>query len=199
MQKEKKVFLLLFICFGFWLSSQCQRYLADLDSSLLYIKDSVRPFLKRFENIQFSGYIQPQFQLADSEGAKSYAGGDFSSFSKSRFMLRRARIKADYLLKTADNYPKALFTFQVDATERGVNVRDMFIRFYETKGHNFSLTAGVFARPFGFEVNLSSAYRETPERGRMSQILMPTERDLGAMLTYDSQKTGHKSPLKFDI
>lgn len=58
---------------------------------------------------------------------------------------------------------------------------------------------GLFARPFGYEVNLSSSYRETPERGRMSQILMPTERDLGAMLSYESQKPGHKSPLKFDI
>jgi hypothetical protein len=172
-----------------------QRYLSDLDSSLLYLKDTVRPFLKRFENLQFSGYIQPQFQLADTEGAKSYNGGDFSAFSKSRFMLRRARVKLDYLLTTSDRYPRALFTFQVDATERGANVRDMFMRLYETRGHNFSLTAGLFARPFGYEVNLSSAYRETPERGRMSQILMPTERDIGAMVTYEPLR--HEARNKF--
>jgi hypothetical protein len=183
-QMPRKIILVLIALF-FSFTAFSQRYLSDLDSSLLYIKDTVRPLLKRFENLQFSGYIQPQFQLADTEGAKSYNGGDFSPFSKSRFMLRRARIKLDYLLRTADNYPKALFTFQVDATERGVNVRDMFMRLYETKGHNFSLTAGLFARPFGNEVNLSSAYRETPERGRMSQILMPTERDLGVMVTYE--------------
>jgi hypothetical protein len=169
-----------------------QRYLSNFDSSL-FIKDTLRPFLKKFENLQFSGYMQPQFQLADTEGAKSYNGGDFSPFSKSRFMLRRARIKLDYLLKTADNYPKAIFTFQVDATERGVNVRDMFVRVYETKGHNFSLAGGLFARPFGFEVNLSSAYRETPERGRMSQILMPTERDIGAMITYEPLRRDAKN------
>src|SRR5438477_5454063 len=103
------------------MAAHCQRYLSDLDSSLLYLRDTVRPFLRRFENLQFSGYIQPQFQLADTEGAKSYDGGDFSTFSRTRFMLRRARIKVDYLLKTEDNYPKALFTFQIDATERGVN------------------------------------------------------------------------------
>ena len=28
---------------------------------------------------------------------------------------------------------------------------------------------------------------------------MPTERDLGVMFTYESQKAGHKSPLKFDV
>ena len=194
----KRLSLFLFFLL-FLFSAYCQRYLSDLDSSLLYLKDTVRPFLKRFENLQFSGYIQPQFQLADTEGAKSYDGGDFSTFSRSRFMLRRARIKLDYLLRTEDNYPKALFTFQVDATERGVNVRDMFMRLYETKWHNFSFTAGLFARPFGYEVNLSSAYRETPERGRMSQILMPTERDLGAMFTYEDIRREAKNKfIKFD-
>ncbi|HEY0433684.1 MAG TPA: porin, partial [Chitinophagaceae bacterium] len=172
-----------------------QRYLAELDSSLLYIRDSVKPVLRRFENIQFSGYIQPQFQLADTAGARSINGGDFSPFSRSRFMLRRARMKLDYLLVTPDRFPRALFTFQIDATERGVNVRDMFIRLYETKGHKFSFTAGLFARPFGYEVNLSSAYRETPERGRMSQTLMPTERDLGAMITYDPLRKNAKNKI----
>jgi len=196
LRKTAIAFIALF-CFTTTFS---QRYLSDLDSSLLYIKDTVRPFLKRFENLQFSGYIQPQFQIAQAEGARSYNGGDFSQFSKSRFMLRRARIKLDYLLKTTDNYPKALFTFQVDATERGVNVRDMFLRLYETKGQNFALTAGLFARPFGYEVNLSSAYRETPERGRMSQIMMPTERDLGAMITYEPlRRNALNHYFKFDV
>jgi hypothetical protein len=188
-------FLVAFFSF----SAYSQRYLSDLDSTLLYLKDTVRPLLKRFENLQFSGYIQPQFQLAETKGARSYNGGDFSQFSKSRFMLRRARVKLDYLLTTDERYPKALFTFQVDATERGVNVRDMFMRLYETKGHNFSFTAGLFARPFGYEVNLSSSYRETPERGRMSQILMPTERDLGAMITYEPiRKQARNKFIKID-
>jgi hypothetical protein len=53
------------------------------------------------------------------------------------------------------------------------------------------MTAGFFARPFGFEVNLGSSYRETPERGRMSQTLMPGERDLGVMF-FLSRKKDHK-------
>jgi len=182
----------------FFQSAHAQRYLSDLDTSL-FIKDTLRPFLKRFDNIHFSGYIQPQFQIAESKGAKSYAAGDFSQYSSSRFMLRRARIKLDYFDYTADNLPKVLFTFQFDATERGVFVRDMFLRLYETKGHNFSLTTGLFARPFGYEVNLSSGFRESPERGRMSQILMPVERDLGAMVTYEPLRKDAKNHwLKID-
>jgi hypothetical protein len=164
-----------------------QRYLTDYDSAA-FMRDTLRPFLNRFQHLHISGYMQPQFQVAQQKGASSYAGGAFSEFSNSRFMLRRSRIKFDYLIPAMLPYaPKALFTFQIDATERGVAVRDMFVRLYEPRRQAFSVTAGLFARPFGYEVNLSSAYRETPERGRMSQILMPTERDLGAMLTYEPQ------------
>jgi len=176
-----------------------QRYLSDYDSTL-FIRDTVRPLVKRFENLNISGYMQPQFQVAQSKGAPSYEGGNFSEFSNNRFMLRRARLKVDYILASKDkSFPKALFTFQFDATERGVFVRDMFLRLYEPKSQNLSVTMGLVARPFGYEVNLSSSYRETPERGRMSQVLMPTERDLGVMFTYESQKSSHKSPLKFDV
>ncbi|HRG93870.1 MAG TPA: porin, partial [Chitinophagaceae bacterium] len=178
---------------------QAQRYLADIDSSF-FIKDTVRPVIKRFENLRITGYIQPQFQKAQSDGAPSYTGGNFSQFSSSRFMLRRARVKIDYVLPSKSRYPKALFSFQIDATERGVIVRDMFLKLFETKKNIFSLTTGLFARPFGYEVNLSSAFRETPERGRMSQILMPSERDIGLMVSYEPQERKHKfSHIKFDV
>ncbi len=57
------------------------------------------------------------------------------------------------------------------------------------------MTAGMFARPFGYEVNLSSTFREAPERGRMSQILMPSERDLGAMITYEPLRKRAKNKI----
>lgn len=171
-----------------------QRYLSDFDS-LLFVKDTLRPVLKRFENLRITGYIQPQYQVAGRKGAQSYNGGDFAPQSDNRFMLRRARVKVDYFLASPDRFPKALFTFQVDATERGVALRDMFVKLYETKKHIFSMTAGMFARPFGYEVNLSSTYREAPERGRMSQILMPSERDLGAMITYEPLRRQAKNKI----
>jgi hypothetical protein len=192
------VVLILFLVIKTDVSAQ--RYLADFDSTL-FMKDTLRPLAKRFNNISFSGYIQPQFQVAQTKGAATYEGGNFQEFSDNRFMLRRARVKLDYAMPGKEgNFPAALFTFQIEATERDVNVRDVFVRIYEPSKHNASLTTGLFARPFGYEVNLSSAYRETPERGRMSQILMPSERDLGAMVSYESQKPERKQfQLKFDI
>ncbi|HEV7780978.1 MAG TPA: porin [Chitinophagaceae bacterium] len=194
----KRVFAGVFALFVSF-SSYSQRYLADIDSSF-FIKDTVRPVIKRFENLRFTGYIQPQFQKAQAEGASSFAGGNFSPFSSSRFMLRRARIRLDYLLPSRSRFPKALFSFQIDATERGVVVRDMFLKLFETNKNILSLTAGLFARPFGYEVNLSSSYRETPERGRMSQTLMPSERDVGFMVSVEPQEKKYKlSHIKFDI
>ncbi len=168
-------------------SASGQRYLTDYDSSI-FIRDTVLPIVKRYGNLHFSGYIQPQFQRAQDKGISSFSGGNFQDLADNRFMLRRARVKIDYKMagKNSD-FPAALFTFQFEATERDVNVRDVFVRIYEPSMHNFSVTAGLFARPFGYEVNLSSSFRETPERGRMSQILMPSERDLGAMLSYEAQ------------
>jgi hypothetical protein len=185
--------LTLFLCAILWGErGYAQRYLSDLDSSL-FVKDTLRPFLKKFENIRFTGYFQSQFQVAQSKGAKSFEGGDFSAFASNRFMIRRARLRVDYLMTDkSGKWAKALFTFQFDATERGVNVRDMFVRLYDGRHHIFSATTGLFARPFGYEVNLSSAFREAPERGRMSQILMPTERDLGFMVSLDPQDRNHK-------
>ena len=97
------VFIFIFLILTFPVF--CQRYLSDYDSTL-FIKDTVRPLVKRFENLHIGGYMQPQFQLAQSKGAPSYEGGEFSDFSNSRFMLRRARLKLDYLLPSNDNaYP----------------------------------------------------------------------------------------------
>ncbi|MGH2553663.1 MAG: porin [Chitinophagaceae bacterium] len=172
--------------------------MTDIDSSH-FIKDTLRPFLKRFDNIRITGYMQPQFQVAQADGAQSFEGGNFAQFSRSRFMLRRARLKVEYLLTSKQIFPKAQFVFQIDATERGVIVRDMFIRFFETKKNNLSMSAGFFARPFGYEVNLGSSSRETPERGRMSQILMPGERDIGVMFSFEPQKKDHKlNHIKWD-
>jgi hypothetical protein len=76
----------------------------------------------------------------------------------------------------------------------------MFVKIFEPSKNNISLTAGLFARPFGYEINLSSSVRETPERGRMSQTLMPSERDLGAMISYETQNPSKKGPrVKLDL
>ncbi|NSL89926.1 porin [Chitinophaga sp. Mgbs1] len=150
---------------------------------------------QKYDALRFSGYIQPQFQLAAAKGINSYAGGNFGAAVNNRFTLRRGRLRVDYERYNKDNMPIVQFAFQFDGTERGVFIRDFYGRVFETKYNLFSLAGGMFARPFGYEVNLSSGDRETPERGRMSQILMKTERDLGAMVSFEPRRKDH--PLRF--
>ena len=150
---------------------------------------------KKFDQINIGGYIQPQFQVAQEKGIKSYQGGDFPANVNNRFMIRRGRIRFEYARFTEDHKAAVQFVFQFDGTERGVFIRDFWGRYFENKLELFSFTMGMFARPFGYEVNYASSDRESPERGRMSQILMKTERDLGAMISFEPRKKDH--PLKY--
>jgi hypothetical protein len=171
------------------LSSEAQFLMDILDTTKELGKNSYRT-LDRYNHIRISGYLQPQFQVASSKGAKTYSGGDFAENSDNRFMLRRGRIRFDYARTDDQNRNKLQFVFQFDGSERGVFIRDFWGRYWENKWQVLSVTTGMFARPFGFEVNLSSADREAPERGRMSQILMRTERDLGVMVTLENRGSG---------
>lgn len=141
---------------------------------------------KKYGSLSFSGYLQPQYQVAQSNGTLAeYQGGNFGEFTSNRFRLRRGRLRADYMMLNDDASPSTYFVLQFDGTEQGVNVRDFWGRYYENKWKLIYVTLGLSGRPFGNELQLSSAGREAPERGRMSQILMRTERDLGATFTFN--------------
>ena len=172
--------------------SFAQRFLTDMMDTTTTIGKGIYPLYQKYDRLRFGGYMQPQFQWIEDRGAKSFAGGDFPAKSNNRFMLRRGRIRIDYAHYDDQNRPLAYFAFQFDGTERGVAIRDFWGRFYENKWELFSATAGMFARPMGFEVNYSSSDRESPERGRMSQILMKTERDIGIMATFEPRKKTSK-------
>lgn len=150
---------------------------------------------KKFDRVKLSGYVQPQFQAAQEKGAKSFNGGDFAPNVNNRFMLRRGRVRIDYIHFAEHKGPSVQFVFQFDGSEKGFFTRDFWGRVMENKYQMFSLTAGLFARPFSYELNLGSGDRESPERGRMSQILMKVERDLGAMASFEPRKKDH--PLRF--
>ncbi len=180
--------LLLFCCAALHGKAQ---FLMDMLDTTKEAGKGLLNIYKNFDHLHIGGYIQPQFQVASADGARSYEGGDFGARVSNRFMLRRSRIRIDYLHINNANQPGLQIVFQFDANERAITVRDVWGRIFENKFKLFSFTVGMFARPFSYEVNLASADRETPERGRMSQILMKSERDLGAMISFDVRKDHH--------
>jgi hypothetical protein len=134
------------------------------------------PTIDALKKIKISGYIQAQYQIAESASVSSYAGGNFPQNVKSRFQVRRGRFKINY-----DN-DLTQYVLQLDVTQSGVGIKDAYASIKEPWLKMASLTAGVFDRPFGFEISYSSSSREAPERSRLFQTLFPGERELGAKI-----------------
>lgn len=152
--------------------------------------------LKIMKRLKITGYVQPQWQYIDSAGAPSFAGGDFVNGNGkyySRFTMRRGRFKFTY------DFDNVQLMINTDATEKGLAMRETFVKVTDPWTRMFSLTAGLLQVQFGFEVTQSSSVRETPERARYNQILFSTERDLGAFGSMVLPKTSPLYGLKIDV
>jgi phosphate-selective porin len=149
--------------------------------------------MSALKRIKITGYLQPQFQYIDSAGAASFAGGNFAPYTTNRFTMRRGRVKFTY--EKGD----ALYVLNTDWTEKGVNMREAYVKLTDPLYHFVSLSLGLRQVQFGHDVVYSSGERETPERARIFQILFPTERDLQALVTLQAPKTSRFNFLKLDI
>jgi hypothetical protein len=148
--------------------------------------------VQTLDKIKFSGYIQAQYQFADTLGAKSFNGGDFTSASAQRFQVRRGYLKMAY------NGKLSTYVLQVNLNERGFTLRDAYFSVKDPWLKAFSLTGGIFFRPFGYELAYSASLRESPESSRITQTLFPNERDLGASLTFQMPDKSKWHPIKIE-
>lgn len=143
--------------------------------------------------LKVSGYLQAQWQKSDTiGGAAAFSGGNFSAENDNRFKLRRGRVKFTY------DYEMSKFVVQTDVTEKGVAIKDAYVAVKEPWAEFVILTAGIFDRPFGYEISYSSSTRETPERSRIFQSIFPGERDMGAKITLQAKKGSNWDWIKLD-
>ena len=142
-------------------------------------------YIDALRKIKITGYMQTQFRTTDMINAPwtvgNFSGGAFPANAKNLFQVRRGRLKFTY-----DNV-LTQFVIQADVINTGVTLKDAYISVTEPWVRSFGVQAGVFDRPFGYEISLSSSNRETPERSRLFQTLFPGERDLGAKVFYAPQ------------
>jgi len=165
---------------------------ANIDSVAKDVKE-MKAEMKAAKKLKLSGWIHAQFQVADQRGNETYAGGsNFNANVDKRFSVRRGRLKVIY-----DN-KLSLYNIQIDISERGVQLREMFVKLTDPWLKSFYFTVGMFNRPFGYEISYSSNLRESPERARMSQTIFFNERDMGAWLTYQAPVTSAMHFLKLD-
>ncbi|HNU32952.1 MAG TPA: hypothetical protein PKN75_05110 [Bacteroidia bacterium] len=155
--------------------------------------------LELLKRIKVSGYLQAQFQYADSSGQQSFNGGNFPAGVDKRIAVRRGRVKFQYDSQLNDKgWNTSQYVLQFDVTEKGLTIKDAYLKFTDPWCGWFNFTAGMQNRPFGYEIGYSSNLRESPERGRMSQILFPGERDLGGMVTLQAPKISRWNWLKLE-
>ncbi len=176
----RKVLLPLLLSMAIATFSYSQTVTTDsLSKRITNIEETIAGMKK----IKFSGYLQMEWQKAEAPGIKSYAAGNFEPNMDNRFLLRRSRLKMTY---TSD---PVLMVIQIDALTRDAIIRDAYGA-VKLPGQlkNISLQGGLFNRPFGYDLQYSSSKRETPERARVNQTILPDERDLGFKLVYHKDK-----------
>lgn len=145
--------------------------------------------VRKPSKFKVSAYIQGQFQYGQ-EDATLKVGDKNEQEDKgfNRFGIRRGRLKFEY------NDGIGTGAIQIDANEKDVSFRDLYIGIQDPWTKRCQLLAGVFNRPFGYEIGYSTSGLESPERATIIQYFFPDERDLGAMLTLRAKET---SPIGF--
>ncbi len=125
------------------------------------------------KNLKISGYVQPR--ISYSEASKQGLDDKGSAAIKDGFSVRRARLKTVYAT------PRAAFVLQIDATTKGVLLKEAEARLFEPwTGKNLAFAIGQTAWPFGYEAPLSSSELDLPERSRVVRAFLPNEYDRGA-------------------
>ena len=133
--------------------------------------------------LKISGYIQTQYQSGE-EGASLKIGtpNENKDESFNRIGVRRGLVKLAYEEGIASG------VFQFDITEKGFNIKDVYLSIKDPWTKTSALKAGVFYRPFGYEISYSSSQRESPERSTIFTTLFPGERDLGTAFIFQPTK-----------
>lgn len=179
----KKLLLATFLMIGATAGAFAQEEEQTLPEKNQGRIDVLESKVLKIENLKISGYIQGQWQWAESPGIPAFAdGGSFNATTNNRFMVRRGRIKFTYSIGIFQA------VFQPDFTEKGVSIKDAYLAI-TSKDKVIGGQIGVFDRPFGYEISYSSSLRESPERSRVFLSLFPGERGTSAMLTLRG-KTG---------
>jgi hypothetical protein len=151
--------------------------------------------------VKISGYVQAQYQhffIADTLGGiynhyAKFSGGDVANiYTNDRFQVRRGRLKFTH----NTDISQAVMSF--DFTDKGFSVKDVYIQLTDPWINAFTLTGGMFNRPFGHEIDYSSSLRESPERSRIVQTLFPNERDVGVRFGFRMPKESFLNILSID-
>ncbi len=196
MEMNRIFYTALLTMFASSLSMNAQEEIEKTDIEKLEERTSnIENKLTILEKLKVSGYIQTQYQHGEEDASLKVGAANETAKSEDkeafdRFGIRRGRIKFTYTEGIASG------VFQLDITEKGVGIKDAYLSIKDPWINRCAIQAGVFDRPFGYEIGYSSSKRESPERSTLFQTLFPDERDLGVALILTPKKESAFSFLK---
>ncbi len=131
---------------------------------------SIQSILTRLQRTGFNGYIQGRSASTENTDPSN------------TFFVRRARVGIRHTITDGR------FVLSLDGGQNVVTIKDAYFDWFATKDRGqrkgATLRIGQFLRPFGYEVERSSADREFMERPLAWLTLFPGNRDVGADLSY---------------
>ena len=133
--------------------------------------------------LKISGFIQVEAKFLETQ----------KDGYESTFGVRRGFLKSTY----TNEWGQAVL--QINATEKGLSIKDAYIKIQPPGMEWVNLTAGLYSRPFGYEVSYSASSRETPERARVITSIFPDERDLGVIFSLLAPKNSPLNGLKLEF
>ena len=171
--------------------------LDQLHQRVTQVEDDLVPMKK----LKISGYFQPQWQSSQIDvnggttrdmkvGSAKNASDGTSDFN--RYGIRRGRLKATY------EDQGCVGVAELEITDAKVQVKNLNGSALDPWIGFVTLKAGVFDRPFGYELSYSSSKLESPERSRVVGTLFPDESDLGSQLTFQAPKSSPWNALKLE-
>lgn len=170
--------------------SQQTEEIEEMEEQIEDLQEEVNK-LKRFT---ISGYIQAEYQHGQQDASLNVGepSNEPGAEGIDRVGIRRGRLKVAY------NGGITSGVFQIDVTEKGVKVKDAYFNLKDPWIRTVALQAGVFNRPFGFEIGHSSSKRFSPERSTLFRTLFPDERDFGGMVILQAPERSPWSVLRLE-
>lgn len=135
--------------------------------------------------LKVSGYLQMRYEANDSSKSTDTLIRNSPVYrNANNLYIRRGRIKFTLQAK-----PSSRFVFYIDASRNTISLKEAYLDLIQSyNGHRFTLTAGQFNIPFGYEIEYSSSKRDFPERSLGENALFRGERDRGLNLTWQAPK-----------
>lgn len=161
----------------------------------------------KMAKLKISGYMQVQYEMYNYQDVPTTSGlfqlkpgtpetnvplTTNSVDVTNSFVIRRARVKFTY-----QPLEGVTFVLQPNFSFSAVTLKDAYVQLNDPWINTFQLWVGQFNRP-DYEVEFSSRDRIILERSRMSGILYPQERDLGAKISANFA-TQYEIPLNIQL